>query len=46
MFMRKAFEQSDPRLRFVRAYPQYWFLYGDPEYNAILKDIGLPKTAK
>jgi serine/threonine-protein kinase len=44
--LRKAMEQGDPRLRMVRAFPQYWFLYGDPEYNAILTELGLPETAK
>jgi serine/threonine-protein kinase len=45
-FLRKALEQGDPRLRMIRAFPQYRFLYGDPEYNAILKEIGLPETGK
>jgi hypothetical protein len=30
----------------LRAYPQYWFLYGDPEYNGLLKRLGLPETTK
>lgn len=45
-FLWKAREQGDPRLRWVRALPQYWFLYGDPEYNGFLKRIGLPETTK
>jgi hypothetical protein len=27
-------------------YPQYWFLYSDPEYNDLLKKLGLPETTK
>ena len=45
-FLWKAREQDDPRLRWVRALPQYWFLYGDTEYNTFLKQIGLPETPK
>lgn len=45
-YLERAYEQGDPRLRWVRAYPQYWFLYGDPGYNALLKRIGLPETTK
>ena len=45
-FLRKAYEQGDPRLKMMRAYPQYWFLYGDPEYNDLLKKLGLPETTK
>jgi len=45
-FLWKALEQGDPRLRWVRALPQYWFLYGDTEYNKFLKQIGLPETTK
>ena len=36
-YLQKAYEQGDPRLKFIRAYPQFWFLHGDPEYNALLK---------
>ncbi len=45
-FLWKAYEQRDPRLRWVRAFPEYWSLYGDPEYNRLLKQIGLPETTK
>ena len=45
-YLRRAYEQGDPRLKMLRAYPQYWFLYGDPEYNELLKRIGLPETRK
>jgi eukaryotic-like serine/threonine-protein kinase len=45
-FLSKAYEQGDPRLKWVRAFPQYWFLYGDPGYNRLLKQIGLPETTK
>ena len=45
-FLRKAYQQGDPRLKMLRAYPQYWFLYGDPEYNGLLKRLGLPETTK
>lgn len=45
-FLRKAYAQGDPRLKMLRAYPQYWFLYGDPEYNELLKKLGLPETTK
>lgn len=45
-YLQQAFRQGDPRLRFVRAYPQYWFLEGDPEYNALLTKVGLPATTK
>jgi serine/threonine protein kinase/tetratricopeptide (TPR) repeat protein len=45
-FLWKAREQGDPRLRWVRALPQYWFLYNDPEYNRFLKQIGLTETTK
>jgi serine/threonine-protein kinase len=45
-YLRKATEQNDPKLRMILAYPQYWFLYGDAEYNAILKMVGLPETVK
>jgi Tfp pilus assembly protein PilF len=45
-FLRRATAEGDPRLRMVRGHPQYWFLYGDPEYNAILKKVGLPETTK
>jgi serine/threonine protein kinase len=43
-YLQKAYEQDDSRLKFIRAYPQFWFLHGDPEYNALLKRIGLPET--
>jgi len=45
-YLNQAFIDRDPRLQWVRAFPQYWFLYGDPEYNALLERIGLPPTAK
>ena len=45
-FLQKACEQGDPRVKWVRAYPQYWFLHGDPQYNNLLNTIGLPETAK
>ena len=45
-YLQKAYEQDDSRLKFIRAYPQFWFLHGDPEYNALLKRIGLPETSK
>ncbi len=45
-FLWKARKQGDPRLRWVRALPQYWFLRGDTEYNEFLKQIGLPETTK
>ena len=45
-FLREAYEQGDPKLKMLRAYPQYWFLYGDPEYNDLLKKLGLPETTK
>ena len=45
-YLRKAYEQGDPRIKFLRAYPQYWLLYGDPKYNDLLKKIGLPETTK
>jgi len=45
-YLHKAYEQGDPRLKFMRAMPQYWFLYGDPEYNDLLKKVGLPETTK
>jgi serine/threonine-protein kinase len=46
LFLRKAYEQGDPRLKMLRAYPQYWFLWGDSEYNGLLKKLGLPETTK
>jgi eukaryotic-like serine/threonine-protein kinase len=45
-FLQKACEEGDPRVKWMRAYPQYWFLYGDPEYNDLLRKIGLPETTK
>ena len=45
-FLRKAGDQGDPRLKWVRVLPQYWFLYGDPEYNDLLRKLGLPATTK
>lgn len=45
-FLRTAHQQGDPRLKWVRVLPQYWFLYGDPEYKQLLKQIGLPETTK
>ena len=45
-YLHKAYGQGDPRLKFMRAMPQYWFLYGDPEYNDLLKKVGLPETTK
>jgi eukaryotic-like serine/threonine-protein kinase len=45
-YLRQAYEQRDPKLKFIRALPQYWFLYGDPRYNELLKKIGLPATMK
>jgi len=44
--LHRAYEEGDPRLKMLRAYPQYWFLYGDPEYNDLLKKLGLPATTK
>ncbi|HTZ32007.1 MAG TPA: protein kinase [Methylomirabilota bacterium] len=43
-YLGKAREQRDPRLRWVRALPQFWFLSGDPEFNRFLKQVGLPET--
>jgi len=45
-YLGKAREQRDPRLRWARALPQFWFLYGDPGYNAFLRQVGLPETAR
>ena len=45
-YLQKAYADRDPRMQWVRAFPQYWFLWGDPEYNALLKKIGLPETTK
>ena len=45
-YLKQAYEQGDPRLRWVRAYPQYWFLYGDPEFNDLLQKLGLPPTTR
>lgn len=45
-FLRKARQQGDPRLKTLCAYPQSWFLYGDPEYNDLLKRLGLAETTK
>jgi eukaryotic-like serine/threonine-protein kinase len=45
-YLNKAYMDRDPRLEWIRAFPQYWFLWGDPEYNALLKKIGLTETRK
>ncbi len=45
-YLHQAYEQGDPRLKMLRAYPQYWFLYGDPEYNALVQQMGLPTTTR
>ena len=45
-YLNQAYIDRDPRLEWVRAFPQYWFLRGDPEYNALLRKIGLPATEK
>ncbi len=45
-YLNQAYLDQDPRLPWVRALPQYWFLRGDPEYNALLEKIGLPPTEK
>ena len=45
-YLNQAYMERDPRLEWVRAFPQYWFLWGDPEYNLLLKKIGLPATEK
>jgi eukaryotic-like serine/threonine-protein kinase len=45
-YLQQAYAQGDPRLKWVRAFPQYWFLCGDPEYNALLQKIGLPETTR
>ena len=45
-YLNQAYIDRDPRLEWVRAFPQYWFLWGDPEYNALLRKIGLPATEK
>lgn len=45
-FLWRAYEQGDPRIRWVRAFPQYWFLHGDPEFNRLLRKLGLPETQK
>jgi serine/threonine protein kinase len=45
-YLEKACAQGDPRARFMRALPQYWFLYGDPAYNTLLRQAGLPETTR
>jgi len=45
-FLPKACQQGDPRLKMLRAYPRSWILYGDPEYNDLLKRLGLAETTK
>lgn len=44
-YLQEAYKLGDPRLKFIRAYPVYWFLYGNPEYNTLLKKVGLAETA-
>jgi TolB-like protein/tetratricopeptide (TPR) repeat protein len=45
-FLEKAYQQGDPRITWVRAQPQFWFLHGDPEYNALLRKLGIPETTR
>jgi len=46
LYLRKAYDEGDPRIKYVRAYPNFWSLYGDPEFNALLNNVGLPETKK
>lgn len=45
-YLKQASAEGDPRVKYVRAYPHFWFLYGDPEFNDVLKKVGLPETTK
>ena len=45
-YLNQAYLDQDPRLPWVRALPQYWFLRGDSGYNALLEKIGLPPAEK
>jgi hypothetical protein len=45
-YLKQARAEGDPRVTYVRAYPHFWFLYGDPEFNDLLKKAGLPETTK
>ena len=42
--LEKAADERDPRIYWARAFPQYWFLWGDPRFNAVLDRLGLPPT--
>ena len=46
LYLNQAYADHDPRLPWVRALPQYWFLRGDSEYNELLEKVGLPPTEK